>query len=178
MRGRVKFSEKKSEPEGGPQRGEVEFIKEIRSVGEGVKSEFFHCIFEDMTKKEYGMFIYPEEGSYVRFLVNNSRYGPGYCKSHPTILMFWNAFHKLTLDEKRKFLFFLTGNERLHVKGVRKVGILFRCPETFSERDFSRSLTCHNILDLPKYSTMERMEEALQVAINSNKGFISPTVTE
>ncbi|XP_059970992.1 probable E3 ubiquitin-protein ligase HERC6 [Mesoplodon densirostris] len=108
----------------------------------------------------------------------HSTYGPGYCKSHPTILMFWNAFHKLTLDEKRKFLFFLTGNERLHVKGIRKVGILFHCPETFSERDFSRSLMCHNILDLPKYSTMERMEDALQVAINSNKGFMSPTATE
>lgn len=41
-------------------------------MGEGVKSEFFHRIFEDMTKKEYGMFIYPEEGSYVRFPVNVS----------------------------------------------------------------------------------------------------------
>ncbi|OWK07007.1 HERC6, partial [Cervus elaphus hippelaphus] len=50
----------------------VEFIKEIRSVGEGVKSEFFHCIFESMTKEEYGMFIYPEEDSYMWFPVNVS----------------------------------------------------------------------------------------------------------
>ncbi|XP_057584376.1 probable E3 ubiquitin-protein ligase HERC6 [Hippopotamus amphibius kiboko] len=314
----------------------VEFIKEIRSVGEGVKSEFFHCIVEDMTKKEYGMFIYPEEGSCMWFPVNpviekkryflfgmlcglslynfnivnlpfplalfkklldqkpsledlkelspllgknlqevlndesnditemlglrfsihwdqndadlipngisifvdqsnkkdyvskcvdyifnasaiavykefqrgffkvldkeilkffqpeelrtavvgttdydwkqfekNSSYEQGYYESHPTILMFWKAFHKLTLEEKRKFLFFLTGNERLHVKGIQKMGIFFRCPETFTEQDFPRALTCHNILDLPKYSSMERMEEALQVVINSNKGFIT-----
>ncbi|XP_072799353.1 probable E3 ubiquitin-protein ligase HERC6 isoform X1 [Vicugna pacos] len=318
----------------------VEFIKEIRSVGEGVKSEFFHCIFEEMTKKEYGMFIYPEEGScmwfptnpkfekkryflfgmlcglslynlnvanlpfplalfkklldqkpsledlkelspvlgknlqevlndeaddikevlgicfsihwdqknadlipdgssifvdqsnkkdyvskYVDYIFNtsvmavyqefqrgfhkvcdkeilkyfqpeelmtamvgntdydweqfekNSSYIPGYHKSHHTILMFWKAFHKLTSDEKIKFLFFLTGNDRLHVRGIQKMGIVFRCPETFSERNFPRSLTCHNILDLPKYSTMERMEEALQIAINSHKGFVSPMVT-
>ncbi|XP_047711475.1 probable E3 ubiquitin-protein ligase HERC6 isoform X4 [Prionailurus viverrinus] len=319
----------------------IEFIKEICSVGEGVKSEFFHCIFEEMTKTEYGMFIYPEEGSYMWFPVSpkfekkryflfgmlcglslynlnvanlpfplalfkklldqkaslqdlkelspllgknlqeilnneaddigeelyiyfsihwdkndvdlipngisvpvdqtnkkeyvsvcvdyifntsvkavyeefqrgfykvcdkemlkifqpeelmtavvgntdydwkqfekNSQYGQGYHKSHPTILMFWKAFHKLTLEEKRKFLFFLKGNDRLHARGKQEMGILFRCPKTFSERDNPRALTCHNILDLPKYSTMERVEEALQVAINSNKGFASLQITD
>lgn len=37
-----------------------------------MKSEFFHCIFESMTKEEYGMFIYPEEDSYMWFPVNVS----------------------------------------------------------------------------------------------------------
>ncbi|XP_074179739.1 putative E3 ubiquitin-protein ligase HERC6 isoform X2 [Rhinolophus sinicus] len=317
----------------------IEFSEEIRSGGRGVKSEFFHCIFEEMTKTEYGMFIYPEGGSsmwfpvspklekkryflfgmlcglsfynlnianlpfplalfkklldqkpsledlkelspllgknlqevlnyeaddigerfdlyfsihwdgsdvdlipngtsilvdqtnkkdfvskYVDYIFNtsvkavyeefqrgfykvcdmelfrlfqpeelmaamvgntdydwkqfekNSKYGQGYHdqgESHPTILMFWEAFHKLTLDEKKKFLFFLTGNDRQPVRGLEEMGIKFRCPETFSERDCPRALVCHNILDLPKYSTMERMEEALQVAINSNRGFVT-----
>ncbi|XP_058291700.1 probable E3 ubiquitin-protein ligase HERC6 [Hylobates moloch] len=104
----------------------------------------------------------------------NSRYEQGYQKSHPTIQLFWKAFHKLTLDEKKKFLFFLTGRDRLHAKGIQKMEIVFRCPETFSERDHLTSITCHYILYLPKYSTMERMEEALQVAINNNRGFVSP----
>lgn len=104
---------------------------------------------------------------------NNSQYHNGYHKSHPTILLFWKAFHELTLDEKKKFLLFLTGCDRLHVKGLHLEGIVFRCPETFTEKDDPRSLTCHSILDLPKYSTMDRMKEALQVAINSNKGFVS-----
>ncbi|XP_045647665.1 probable E3 ubiquitin-protein ligase HERC6 [Ursus americanus] len=315
----------------------TEFIKEIHSGGYGVISEFFYCIFEEMTKTEYGMFIYPEEGSYMWFPVSpkfekkryflfgilcglslnnsnvanlpfplalfkklldqkpslqdlkelspllgkslqevlnneaddigeeldiyfsiswdkkdvnlipngisvpvdqtnkkeyvsayidyifntsvkavyeefqrgfykvcdkevlfklfqpeelmtavvgntdydweqfeeNSRYDQGYHKSHPTILMFWKAFHKLTLEEKRKFLFFLKGNDRLHVRDKEEMGILFRCPETFGETDYPRALTCYNILDLPKYSTMEKVEEALQVAINSNRGFVS-----
>ncbi|XP_012973177.1 probable E3 ubiquitin-protein ligase HERC6 isoform X2 [Mesocricetus auratus] len=104
---------------------------------------------------------------------NNSRYVEEYNKSHPTILLFWKAFHKLTLDEKKKFLLFLTGSDRLHVKDLQYEGIIFRCPQTFTEKDNPRSLTCHKILDLPKYSTMKRMKEALQVAINSNKGFVS-----
>ncbi|XP_036038711.1 probable E3 ubiquitin-protein ligase HERC6 isoform X2 [Onychomys torridus] len=104
---------------------------------------------------------------------NNSQYGEGYHKSHPTILLFWKAFHGLTLEEKKKFLLFLTGRDRLHVKGLQYDGIKFRCPQTLSEKDNPRSLTCHNILDLPKYSTMKRMKEALQVAINNNQGFVS-----
>ncbi|KAM7156639.1 putative E3 ubiquitin-protein ligase HERC6 isoform 4-T4 [Molossus nigricans] len=319
----------------------IEFTKEIRSAGTGVKSEFFHCMFEEMTKAEYGMFVYPEEGSCMWFPVSpkfakksyflfgilcglslyhfnvanipfplalfkklldqkpsledlkelspglgkslqevlnyeaedtgealhiyfslhweqndvdlipnginilvdqtnkkdyvskcvdyifntsvkdvyeefqrgfyrvcdkeilrlfhpkelmtaivgntdydwkqfekNSIYEQGYHESHPTILMFWKAFHKLTLDEKRKFLFFLTGNDRQTARGLQEMRIIFRCPETFSERDLPRSLVCHSILDLPKYSTMERLEEALQVAINNNRGFVSATDTQ
>ncbi|XP_014404598.1 PREDICTED: probable E3 ubiquitin-protein ligase HERC6 [Myotis brandtii] len=48
----------------------IEFINEIRSVGYGVKSEFFYFIFEEMTKTEYGMFMYPEEGSYMWFPIS------------------------------------------------------------------------------------------------------------
>ncbi|XP_021116719.1 E3 ISG15--protein ligase HERC5-like isoform X2 [Heterocephalus glaber] len=315
----------------------VEFIKEIRPESGGVTSEFFHCIFEEMTQPKYGMFMYPEEGSYMWFPVNpkfenryflfgmlcglslfnsnivnipfplalykklldqkpsledlkelspvlgkslqeilndeaddleeldiyfsipwdqndvdlipdgisvpveqtnkkdyvykcidyifnisikavyeefhkgfyrvfdqeiikcfqpeelmtavigstdynwedfekNSKYEQGYYISHPTILMFWKAFHKLTLGEKKKFLLFLTGCDRLHIRGIQSRGIVFRCPETSSEKDYPRSLTCHSILYLPKYSTMERMEEALHIAINSHRGFASPEI--
>ncbi|XP_021567719.1 probable E3 ubiquitin-protein ligase HERC6 isoform X2 [Carlito syrichta] len=104
----------------------------------------------------------------------NSKYDQVYYKTHPTILMFWKAFHKLSLDEKKKFLLFLTGRDRLHVRGIQEMGIVFRCPETLSERDCPRSVTCHNILDLPQYSTMDRMEKALQIAINNYRGFVSP----
>ncbi|VTJ92098.1 Hypothetical predicted protein, partial [Marmota monax] len=34
----------------------------------------------------------------------NASYEQGYNNSHPTIVMFWEALHKLTLEEKKKFL--------------------------------------------------------------------------
>ncbi|XP_004703483.2 probable E3 ubiquitin-protein ligase HERC6 [Echinops telfairi] len=108
---------------------------------------------------------------------DNARYQQGYHKSHPTIVMFWKAFHKLTLDEKRKFLFFLTGNDRLPAKGIKKSGIVFRCPEGLSENDCPTSLTCYNILNLPKYTTMKKVEEALKVTICNCRGFASPRLT-
>ncbi|XP_070265202.1 E3 ISG15--protein ligase HERC5-like isoform X1 [Myotis yumanensis] len=101
----------------------------------------------------------------------NARYGQGYDNSHPTIVMFWKALHKLTLEEKKKFLVFLTGTDRIQVKGLKSMKITFCCPENVNEKDPIRALTCFSLLYLPKYSTMERVEEALQVAINSNRGF-------
>ncbi|XP_012885257.1 PREDICTED: probable E3 ubiquitin-protein ligase HERC6 isoform X1 [Dipodomys ordii] len=104
----------------------------------------------------------------------NSVYEQGYNKSHHTIKLFWKAFHELSLAEKKKFLLFLTGTDRLSVGGLNDSRIRFCCPETYSENDIPRSLTCHNILLLPKYSTMKRMKKALQVAINNYRGFVSP----
>jgi hypothetical protein len=38
----------------------------------GVKTEFFYCLFEEMTRPEYGMFTYPEEATYMWFPVKVS----------------------------------------------------------------------------------------------------------
>ncbi|XP_047422955.1 E3 ISG15--protein ligase HERC5 isoform X2 [Sciurus carolinensis] len=101
----------------------------------------------------------------------NASYEQGYNNSHPTIVMFWEALHKLTLEEKKKFLVFLTGTDRLQMKNLKNMKITFCCPENLNEKDPMRAQTCFSVLYLPKYSTMERVEEALQVAINNNRGF-------
>ncbi|XP_051823686.1 probable E3 ubiquitin-protein ligase HERC6 [Antechinus flavipes] len=105
----------------------------------------------------------------------NSEYHCGYSKSHPTIRMFWNAFHRLSLEKKKKFLLFLTGSDRFQAQGVENLGIKFVCPDSSREEDPPKAKTCFNILYLPKYSTRKRMEEALQIAIRNNKGFIHLT---
>ncbi|XP_032962493.1 E3 ISG15--protein ligase HERC5 isoform X1 [Rhinolophus ferrumequinum] len=104
-------------------------------------------------------------------LEKNAHYEQGYDNSHPTIVMFWKALHKLTLEEKKKFLVFLTGTDRIQVKGIKNIKITFCCPENLNEKDPIKAQTCFSVLYLPKYSTMERVEEALQVAINNNRGF-------
>lgn len=86
------------------------------------------------------------------------------------------SFSDNMLTKFYTFPVFLTGRDRLHVRGIQNRGIVFRCPETFSEKDYPRSLTCHSILYLPKYSTMQRMEEALHTAIDSHRGFASPEI--
>lgn len=69
------------------------------------------------------------------------------------------------------FVAFLTGTDRIQLIGLKNMKITFCCPEDLNEKDPIRAQTCFSVLYLPKYSTMERVEEALQVAINSNRGF-------
>uniref|UniRef100_H0XH44 HECT and RLD domain containing E3 ubiquitin protein ligase 5 n=1 Tax=Otolemur garnettii TaxID=30611 RepID=H0XH44_OTOGA len=100
-----------------------------------------------------------------------AQYEQDYSSSHPTILMFWEAFHKLKLEEKKKFLVFLTATDRTQIKDLKNMKIIFRYIENSTESDPMRAHTCFSVLYLPKYSTMERMEEALQGAINNSRGF-------
>ncbi|XP_076998998.1 E3 ISG15--protein ligase HERC5 [Tamandua tetradactyla] len=101
----------------------------------------------------------------------NACYKDGYDSDHPTIIMFWKAFHKLSLEEKKKFLMFLRGTDRMQIKVLKNMKITFCCPENVNENDPIRSQTCFSILLLPKYSTMKRMEKALQVSIHNSRGF-------
>ncbi|XP_066241171.1 E3 ISG15--protein ligase HERC5 [Saccopteryx leptura] len=145
----------------------------------GVYEEFQRGFYK-VCDKEIITFFHPEELKDViigntdydwETFEKNARYEQGYFSSHPTIVMFWKALHKLTLEEKKKFLVFLTGTDRIQVKGLMTMKITFRCPENVNERDPIRAQTCFSILYLPEYSTMERVEEALQAAISSNRGF-------
>ncbi|XP_006143351.2 E3 ISG15--protein ligase HERC5 [Tupaia chinensis] len=145
----------------------------------GVYEEFQRGFYK-VCDKEIIKFFYPEELKDVivgntdydwETFEKNACYEQGYNSSHPTIVMFWEALHKLTLEEKKKFLVFLTGTDRIQIKDVKDMKITFCCPAHLNERDPIRAQTCFSILYLPKYSTMERVEEALQAAINNNRGF-------
>ena len=50
-------------------------------------------------------------------------YKNGYTKDDPTIVLFWDVFHELSLEEKKKFLLFLTGSDRIPVLGMSEVKV-------------------------------------------------------
>ena len=41
----------------------------------------------------------------------------GYDAEHPTIKNFWSVFHELSLENKKKFLMYLTGSDRIPILG-------------------------------------------------------------
>lgn len=54
---------------------------------------------------------------------NNAEYRGGYTSSDPTIRMFWEVFHELSLDDKKKFLTFLTGTDRIPIQGMKAIKV-------------------------------------------------------
>ncbi|XP_032717734.1 E3 ISG15--protein ligase HERC5 isoform X1 [Lontra canadensis] len=156
------------------------YVNYIFNISVKALYEEFQRGFYKVCDKDIIEFFHPEELKDViigntdydwETFEKNAHYEEGYDNSHPTIVMFWKALHKLTLEEKKKFLVFLTGTDRIQVKGLKNMKITFCCPENVNEKDPIRAQTCISVLYLPKYSTMERVEEALQVAINNSRGF-------
>lgn len=58
-------------------------------------------------------------------LEKNASYKEGYTKNDPTIVSFWQIFHELPLEEKRKFLLFLTGSDRIPIQGMKAIRVSF-----------------------------------------------------
>ncbi|RWS12069.1 E3 ubiquitin-protein ligase HERC4-like protein [Dinothrombium tinctorium] len=90
---------------------------------------------------------------------------------HPTIKMFWNVFHSLSEEEKRKFLLFLTGSDRIPILGMKAINFVIQAMKV-GEDHLPVAHTCFNVLDLPeKYSSEQKLRNKLLQAIEHTKGF-------
>ncbi|XP_070804586.1 probable E3 ubiquitin-protein ligase HERC6 [Pituophis catenifer annectens] len=99
----------------------------------------------------------------------NAEYCGIYSSTHPTIKMFWEVFHELSLEDKKRFLVFLAGNDRVPVAGMKPWKI---SPHILPSEDLlPEADTCFHFLLLPIYSTKEKLEEKLLQAIGNNRGF-------
>jgi len=54
---------------------------------------------------------------------DNAEYKNGYSKDDETIKMFWEVFHEFELDDKKKFLLFLTGSDRVPIIGMKAIKV-------------------------------------------------------
>ena len=97
------------------------------------------------------------------------QYKEGCTADHQTIINFWQVFHELSEENKRKFLLFLTGSDRIPIAGMSSVTI---CIQRTTDTAFLPvAHTCFNLLDLPQYGTKEKLRFKLLQAIQCTKGF-------
>ncbi|XP_055373246.1 probable E3 ubiquitin-protein ligase HERC4 isoform X2 [Condylostylus longicornis] len=102
-------------------------------------------------------------------LQSEAEYKNGYASSDQTVQWFWEVFHELPLTEKKKFLLFLTGSDRIPIKGMKGIKIFIQ--PTSDDKRLPVAHTCFNLLDLPRYQTKERLKYKLLQAIQQTHGF-------
>ncbi|XP_067902491.1 probable E3 ubiquitin-protein ligase HERC3 isoform X2 [Heterodontus francisci] len=96
----------------------------------------------------------------------------GYTKTDEIIANFWEMFHDLTEEEKRHFLAFLTGCDRVPVGGMGSLSITINhVPWDDPDLYFPTAHICNKTLHLPKYSSMEILQERFLRAIRFCKEF-------
>ncbi|KAK9794902.1 hypothetical protein WJX73_001812 [Symbiochloris irregularis] len=99
-----------------------------------------------------------------------ARYEGGFHGQHPTILGLWSIIHSLTLEQKKRFLFFCTGCDRAPVGGLQELSLLIQRGGGDSNH-LPTSHTCFNVLLLPEYSSVDKLRARLLTAIDNAEGF-------
>ncbi|XP_055083199.1 probable E3 ubiquitin-protein ligase HERC4 isoform X2 [Periophthalmus magnuspinnatus] len=103
-------------------------------------------------------------------LEKTTEYKGEYWAEHPTIRLFWEAFHELPLEKKKQFLLFLTGSDRIPILGMKSLKLVIQ-PTGGGEHYLPVAHTCFNLLDLPKYTNLDTLRSKLLQAIDHNQGF-------
>ncbi|KAH8339599.1 hypothetical protein KR067_001005 [Drosophila pandora] len=102
-------------------------------------------------------------------LQDNCEYREGYTTGDDTIKWFWEVIHDMTEAEKKSFLLYLTGSDRIPIQGMKALKLTIQ--PTSDERFLPVAHTCFNLLDLPRYKTKERLKYKLHQAIQQTQGF-------
>ncbi|XP_045600512.2 LOW QUALITY PROTEIN: probable E3 ubiquitin-protein ligase HERC4 [Procambarus clarkii] len=102
-------------------------------------------------------------------LEKNTEYKGEYFSDHEVIKIFWEVFYDLTLDQKKQFLIFLTGTDRVPILGMKALKMIIQ--STADDSFLPVAHTCIGQLDLPKYSTKEKLRYKLLQAIQQSEGF-------
>lgn len=55
---------------------------------------------------------------------HTTEYKNGYSSSDVSVRMFWEVFHELSLEDKKKFLLFLTGSDRIPIQGMKGIKVI------------------------------------------------------
>jgi len=93
-------------------------------------------------------------------------------RDSPTIVNFWSVVHDLSEEEKKLFLSFVTGSDRVPIKGLSNLRPQFVISRNGPHSDrLPTAHTCFNHLLLPDYKDKETLRKCLVTAINNSEGF-------
>ena len=101
----------------------------------------------------------------------NTTYKGVYTDEHPVINWLWDVISSLSSNDKRRFLEYVTGSDRLPVGGISNIRLTIQSTEQ-EPTALPTSHTCFNILQLPHtYESKESLHAKLMVALEHSRGF-------
>ena len=103
-------------------------------------------------------------------LKNACLYEDGFTKDSETIKYFWEILLEFNEEQKKKFLFFVTGCDRAPIDGLGSLQITISNGGT-DLNQLPSAHTCFNNLILPDYKNKEILKKKIYIAINYSEGF-------
>ena len=150
------------------------FNKSIEEYFKYFKNGFFR-----VCDKQLSPILLPEEleliicGTQVlnfHELKRVAKYEDGYKKDSLTIKYFWDVLFEFSEEEKKKFLFFVTGCDRAPINGLGSLIITVSRWGPDSDK-LPTAHTCFNHLLIPDYQNKDKLKKNLTIAISNSEGF-------
>ena len=146
-----------------------ESIKEFyNSFEKGFYKVFDKKLSKILSPQELELIICGTQKLDYNELQKSVRY-EGYTSDSITIKYFWEILMEFNEEEKKKFLFFVTGCDRAPIDGLGSLP--FAISRNANINELPSSHTCFNHLILPDYQNKEFLKIKIQTAINYSEGF-------
>lgn len=146
-----------------------ESIKEFyNSFEKGFYRVFDKKLSKILAPQELELIICGTQKLDYKELQKSVRY-EGYTPDSITIKYFWEILMEFNEEEKKKFLFFVTGCDRAPIDGLGSLP--FAISRNANINELPSAHTCFNHLILPDYQNKEFMKIKIQTAINYSEGF-------
>ncbi|KIY91897.1 ubiquitin-protein ligase E3 A [Monoraphidium neglectum] len=101
-----------------------------------------------------------------------THYDDGYSSTTPVIRWFWEVAHSLEEAQRKRLLSFITGSDRVPIKGLAHLTPPFVISPNGGHSDrLPTAHTCFNHLLLPVYRDKETLRARLLLAIENAEGF-------
>ena len=106
----------------------------------------------------------------VELIRKVATYEDGYHGQHPLIEGFWKIVGEYDEQRRSQLLEFVTASDRIPVNGVQSMS--FAIVRNGGDCDrIPSAMTCFGKLLLPEYSSVEKLKEKLQIALENSRGF-------
>jgi len=103
-------------------------------------------------------------------LQSAAQYEGGFDAEHHSIRDFWSVVLDMSTEDKKKFLFFCTGSDRVPIKGLGNLAFVIARNGPDSDK-LPTAHTCFNHLLLPEYASKDKLRRLLYLAIQNSTGF-------
>ncbi|XP_078259620.1 putative E3 ubiquitin-protein ligase HERC3 isoform X1 [Rhinoraja longicauda] len=149
--------------------------KQFSAFFEGFRRGFPLPIVDLFLPEELMAIIHGNTNYEWELLEKNAVYS-GYFPTDRIIQYFWEIFESLLEEEKKQFIAFLSGSERIPAGGIGRFIIRICRPQYLYDPDLSypHAYTCIKTLELPNYSSKDLLRERLLRAIECSEFCAEP----
>ncbi|KAL6756665.1 hypothetical protein V8C86DRAFT_2644732 [Haematococcus lacustris] len=108
----------------------------------------------------------------LRALEGVTVYDDGYTREDQVVHWFWEVAHGLSQEQKKRLLAFVTGSDRVPIKGLAHLNPPFVISKMGGDPDrLPTAHTCFNHLLLPVYHSRQSLQQRLETALENCEGF-------